>query len=612
MARVAKLSVDIQADSSSLTTALARADRAMQSSGTRWNRSLAQLDRGFASMTARAQGAAGSLLSLRGALGTLLGGAGIFALAKGALESADAIGKMADRLGLSTTALQSYQYAAGLAGVSSEQFETAIRRLNTRIGDGTLKYKDTASALEAVANQIAATTSGTERARIATEAFGKAGIQLIPMLQGGAAGLQKAREEAERLGLVLDEKTIRQAEALNDELSRLMQVAQRNFQQGLLGGLVRDSEGLRSVYADPAFRDGLKAFGAFVGETLGFVVRNADTIIRTMRALAVVYVGFKAGAAIGGKRGALIGAGVGAGVAGVVELMSGAAEDVELSVGKINRAIDSVGETSEVSGGTSPIDKLREQIKKLTEDAEIAEAKFPPALEKVAQAVRQAGLSVFTEFPVGGEIDQAIQALVKLYERLEKATEKTADAAEDNNERHAASLTRLAEDGEKVFEALDRAGANALSSLEDAIIETARTGKFQFKDMVNSILSDLARIIIRQQITGPLASAAGSFLQDMFRADGGPVSGGQSYIVGERGPEMFVPNSSGTIIPHHALGGGGGISVVQNFSVDARGADSGVIPRLRAEMVSIARASQSELLDAIQRGGSAAKIVGRR
>lgn len=42
-------------------------------------------------------------------------------------------------------------------------------------------------------------------------------------------------------------------------------------------------------------------------------------------------------------------------------------------------------------------------------------------------------------------------------------------------------------------------------------------------------------------------------VSDMFRADGGPVSGGTPYIVGERGPELFVPNSSGSIIPNGAL-----------------------------------------------------------
>jgi phage-related minor tail protein len=54
-------------------------------------------------------------------------------------------------------------------------------------------------------------------------------------------------------------------------------------------------------------------------------------------------------------------------------------------------------------------------------------------------------------------------------------------------------------------------------------------------------------------------------LGDLFRADGGPVSGNQPYIVGERGPEVFVPRTSGTIIPNNKLGSlGGGQSYVIN------------------------------------------------
>ena len=55
------------------------------------------------------------------------------------------------------------------------------------------------------------------------------------------------------------------------------------------------------------------------------------------------------------------------------------------------------------------------------------------------------------------------------------------------------------------------------------------------------------------------------------RALGGPVNKGGSFIVGERGPELFVPNQSGNIIPNHDLAGigGGGINIVVN--VDASG-----------------------------------------
>lgn len=65
-----------------------------------------------------------------------------------------------------------------------------------------------------------------------------------------------------------------------------------------------------------------------------------------------------------------------------------------------------------------------------------------------------------------------------------------------------------------------------------------------------------------KKIGGGVISGVSNFVGDIFRADGGPVSAGSPYIVGERGPEMFVPSSMGSIVPNHALAGaGGGITI---------------------------------------------------
>jgi hypothetical protein len=59
------------------------------------------------------------------------------------------------------------------------------------------------------------------------------------------------------------------------------------------------------------------------------------------------------------------------------------------------------------------------------------------------------------------------------------------------------------------------------------------------------------------------------------RAVGGPVSGGSPYIVGEMGPELFVPGSSGTIIPNNRMGGGAKISITVNAGMGANGRQLG-------------------------------------
>lgn len=108
----------------------------------------------------------------------------------------------------------------------------------------------------------------------------------------------------------------------------------------------------------------------------------------------------------------------------------------------------------------------------------------------------------------------------------------------------------------------ERLITNAFKGMEDALVSFVQTGKLDFKSLANSIIADLIRIQIQNSIMKPLAqatsgmslsgmfSSAGNFLSGLFKADGGPVAGGQPYIVGEQGPEWFVPNGAGTIVPN--------------------------------------------------------------
>lgn len=80
-----------------------------------------------------------------------------------------------------------------------------------------------------------------------------------------------------------------------------------------------------------------------------------------------------------------------------------------------------------------------------------------------------------------------------------------------------------------------------------------------------------------------------------FRANGGPVSSGRSYIVGERGPELFTPSSGGRIIANHDLGGGGA-NVTFAPQIDARGADVAAVARLEGALIRM----QAELVPQIK------------
>lgn len=96
------------------------------------------------------------------------------------------------------------------------------------------------------------------------------------------------------------------------------------------------------------------------------------------------------------------------------------------------------------------------------------------------------------------------------------------------------------------------------SNIANSLTLAAETGKFSFKDMVNSILRDLQRLALNKFLFGPLNSffndILGGFSLSGSRAGGGPVLPGRAFMVGEHGPELFVPNSSGRIVPGNTSG----------------------------------------------------------
>lgn len=91
----------------------------------------------------------------------------------------------------------------------------------------------------------------------------------------------------------------------------------------------------------------------------------------------------------------------------------------------------------------------------------------------------------------------------------------------------------------------------------NAIDTFVETGKFKFSDFARSIIADLAKMIAKAMIFKAISAALGAFgLKIPGMAEGGPVQSGQPYLVGEKGPELFVPPGAGTIIPNKKLGQG--------------------------------------------------------
>jgi phage-related minor tail protein len=119
-------------------------------------------------------------------------------------------------------------------------------------------------------------------------------------------------------------------------------------------------------------------------------------------------------------------------------------------------------------------------------------------------------------------------------------------------------------------------------NLSSAIDNFVKTGKLSMKDLTRSIIQDLIAIQMKAVAmrflgaafglaTGPNASNDGWF-KNVYqataatpKATGGPVSAGSPYLVGERGPELFMPSGSGTIIPNNQMGMGSTTNVTNNY-----------------------------------------------
>jgi hypothetical protein len=97
------------------------------------------------------------------------------------------------------------------------------------------------------------------------------------------------------------------------------------------------------------------------------------------------------------------------------------------------------------------------------------------------------------------------------------------------------------------------------------------------KGRTNNLLENITKSLVNKinSDTVPETKSAEEFIKNsiggMFRENGGPVKAGQPYIVGERQPELFVPRTSGTILPSVPTGGGGTTNNMITVNVDATG-----------------------------------------
>ena len=189
--------------------------------------------------------------------------AGFSAFVKGAIDSADAFGKLSTRTGIAADKLQAYANAGKLADVSQSDLETGLRTLartqgeaadgvktyseayaklglSVKKADGSLKPSD--QLLGEIAEKFADLPNGPEKAAIAMDIFGRSGSKLITMLNGGTEALERFNYET-------SENFAQNAEYFNDQIS-ILQIQFDGFRKQLADALLPALNAILEVFSD--------------------------------------------------------------------------------------------------------------------------------------------------------------------------------------------------------------------------------------------------------------------------------------------------------------------------------------------------------------------------
>jgi hypothetical protein len=175
-----------------------------------------------------------------------------------------------------------------------------------------------------------------------------------------------------------------------------------------------------------------------------------------------------------------------------------------------------------------------------------------------------------------------INDLTKQYSALATAFDKGTISAEQYaqgldvlDEKFGKVTAPVQQAAEKISEFALQAQRNIQDALGDTVLATLE-GKFEsigelWANLLKRLVAQAIAARLGEHLLGPDGKSGliGGFIASAFggaRAGGGDVMAGTSYVVGERGPELFTPTTNGSITPNHALGGAG-VTVIQHINV---------------------------------------------
>lgn len=626
------------------------------------------------------------------------GAAAAAAVFKSTADRMDELSKAAQRAQMPTEDFSRLAYAGKLADVSMQDLQTAMGRLakaqgdaidgtgeqadafrmlgiSVKNADGTLR--DTSDVFLEFADKFEQYKGSPEVMAAGMKLFGRSFQNLIPLLKDGSKGLKDAAREADELGFTLGDRAGKQAEAFNDNLTRLGLAGQGVAQiisGEMMGPAVTFTDqlvdlakaalnadgGIRDMARDGTFKEWAQdaAIGvAVLAESLTAVAKMAATVVYAFGAVwADVKLALNAAHVVAG----------GWMFSSSRRALSDALDERNKTVESFNKRLDDLlhyngtalsdalraqfhpaafsgallagskpsGSRPRSGGGggggakDSDFDKylrqLDEQIaktadlttyEKLLNDIETGRLKDLTvgqfeALRAKAEAIdaaKDAAEAAKREAEFQDLLNKAKQREIELDAELVKKMEERANKWLDELDpmrefiRHIedvdrvvaelqkrgwiftpeqiAAMKELGNGMKKDVDEINAWSVQAAKNIQDALgqgLYDILSGNFDnigksFGNMLKRMLAEATAAQLSRALFGndfAKGGGLGGLLGDGLkwlggflgfggpRAGGGPVSGGTTYLVGERGPEFFTPNTSGTIVPNGGFGGG--------------------------------------------------------
>jgi hypothetical protein len=539
--------------------------------------------------------------------------AGVSKLIKDSLDAADQMAKLSQSVGVSVEQLSSFSHAAKLSGTSMETIGRGLGILSKNLMDFTAdtgearvafkalgisakdtqgRLRDADDVLAEIADKFAGMQDGAGKTALAMRMFGESGSALIPLLNQGSAGLQNMRTEAERLGLVFDTRTAQSAERVNDNFTRLQSVF-TGMANNLTVQMLPTLENLSNIMAEAnAETKDMELTAKALSASLKIIASSA---IVTKSAFVQL------GTAIGGVIAAgvtlsenldlkkLTLKGILSPVTVLPELLT-QLEESKTKLTQVSEILSSLGK--DISGN---LESDLATLQRIWDETASGIINTAPATGKkiaapiiAAKAETASGTKAIKEDVQNLWLDLGERAAA-IYESTRTPFEKFKESVGElqffrdqdliDPETYRRAFNKMAADYAATVDKMN----DTSSKLSEFALEAFRSmqnvtsdvffdvlqGDFDnlgesFRRMVNRMLADWASLKVLGSLfgsdfakTGNLGGLFGS-IAGMFgggRATGGPVYAGTSYLVGERGPEIFMPTTSGNIIPNSQLGG---------------------------------------------------------